>query len=187
MPQSAAPHRATAPAPPPPPATGRRYLLVLDRDPLAAGEQPDLESISYLLAQQQHEPCEVVVLSLVSTHQARTPPLPLPGTKRAVFPRAPRPDHDVSAAEHRTDLAVQHLQATGCRVSGLTSDEDLVKAVHSETRAHQYHKVILATGREGGRRPARAPHPGPVRQLRRRLGQRLIIFPPDPGTSHPRN
>jgi hypothetical protein len=31
------------------------------------------------------------------------------------------------------DLAVQHLQTTGCQASGLISDEDLVKAVHSET------------------------------------------------------
>ena len=187
MPQSAAPHRATAPALPPPPAAGRRYLLVLDSDLLAGGEQPDLESVSYLLAQQQHEPCEVVVLSLVSTRQARTPPMPLPGTKRAVFPRAPRPGYDVSAAGHGMDLAVRHLQATGCRASGLTSEEDLAKAVLSETRAHQYHKVILATGRAGGRRSARAPRPGPVHQLRRRLGQRLMIFPPGPGTSRPRN
>jgi hypothetical protein len=189
MPQSAAPHRATAPALPPPPAAGRRYLLVLDRDPLATGEQPDLEPVSYLLARQQQEPSEVAVLSLVGTRQARMPSMQLPGTKRAVFPRAPRPDHDVSAAEHRMDLAVRHLQATGCRASGLTSDEALVKAVHSETRAHQHDKVILATGRGGGRRPARVPRqgPGPVHQLRRRLGQRLIIFPPAPGTSHPRN
>ncbi len=185
MPQPAAPHRATAPALPPPPANGQRYLLVLDRDPLAAGEQPDLEPISYLLARQQQEPCEVVVLSLASTRQARTPPMQPPGTKRGVFPRAPRPDHDASAAAgHRMDLAVQHLQATGCRASGLTSEEDLAKAVHCETRAHQYDKVILATGREGGRRPARAPGPGPVHQLRRRPGQRLIIVPPGPGTSH---
>jgi len=85
------------------------------------------------------------------------------------------------------DLAVQHLQTTGCRASGLISKEDLVKAAHSETRAHQYDKVILATGRESGRRPARAPRPGPVHHLRRRLGQRLIIFPPAPGTSLPRS
>ena len=87
------------------------------------------------------------------------------------------------------DLAVQHLQTPGCRASGLISEEDLVKAVHSETRAHQHDKAILATGREGGRRPARVPRqgPGPVHQLRRRLGQRLITFPPAPGTSHPRN
>jgi glycine/D-amino acid oxidase-like deaminating enzyme len=84
------------------------------------------------------------------------------------------------------DLAVQHLQTIGCRASGLISDEDLVKAVHSETRAHHYDKVILATGREGGRRPARALHLDPVHQLRRRLGQQLIIFPAKGLLSPPR-
>ena len=58
MPQSAAPHRATAPALPLPPANGKRYLLVLDSDLLAAGEQPDLEPINRLLARQQQEPYE---------------------------------------------------------------------------------------------------------------------------------
>jgi hypothetical protein len=85
------------------------------------------------------------------------------------------------------DLAVQHLQTTGCRASGPISEEDLVQAVHSETRAHRYDKVTLATGRESRRRPTRAPRPDPVHQPRRRLGQRLIIFPPGTGTSHPRN
>jgi hypothetical protein len=179
MPQSAAPHRATAPARPPPPANGKRYLLVLDSDLLAAGEQPGLEPIDHLLARQEQEPCEVVVLSLVSTRQARMPSMELLlGANNGVFPRAPRPDHDVSAAaEHRMDLAVQHLQATGCRASGLISEADLVKAVHSETRAHHYDKVILATGREGDRWPTRALRLDPVHRLRRRLGRRLILFP----------
>jgi len=44
----------------------RRYLLVLDMDLLAVDEQLGLESISYLLARQQEQPCEVVVLSLAS-------------------------------------------------------------------------------------------------------------------------
>lgn len=123
----------------------------------------------------------MVVLSLVSPRQARMPSMELLlGARRGVFPRAPRPDYDVSAAaEHRMDLAVQHLQATGCRASGLISEQDLVKAVHSETRAHHYDKVILATGREGSRWSA--PRLDPVHQLRRRLGQRLITFPPGPG------
>ena len=112
-----------------------RHLLVLDMDLLAVDEMFDLEPVGYLLALQSQEPCEVVVLSLVSTRQARMPSMQLPGTKHAVFPRAPRPDYDVSAAEHRMNLAVQQLQATGCRASGLISEEDLVKAVHSETRA----------------------------------------------------
>jgi hypothetical protein len=189
MPQSAMPHGATAPALPPPAATGKRYLLVLDMDLPAVDEQPGLEPISYLVAQQEQEPCDVVVLSLVSTRQARMPSMELLlGARGGVFPRGPRPDYDVSAAAgHRMDLAVQHLQATGCRASGLISDEDLVKAVHSETRRHEYDKVILATGREGGRWLARALRLDPVHQLRRRMGQRLIIFPPGPGTSHSRS
>ncbi len=187
MPQSATLHSATAPALPPPSANGKRYLLVLDRDLLAADKQLDLEPINYLVARQEQEPCEVVVLSLVSTRQARMPSMELLlGARRGVFPRAPRPDYDVSAAaEHRMDRAVQHLQTIGCQASGLISDEDLVKAVHAETRAHQYDKVILATGREGSR--WLAPRLDPVHQLRRRLGQRLITFPPGPGTSHSRS
>jgi hypothetical protein len=177
------PHGATAPAPPPPAATGKRYLLVLDTDLPAADEHPGLEPINYLVAQQEQEPCDVVVLSLVSTRQARMPSMELLlGARGGVFPRGPHPDYDVSAAAgHRMDLAVQHLQATGCRASGLISDEDLVKAVHSETRRHEYDNVILATGREGGRWLPRALHLDPVHQLRRRMGQRLIIFPARPG------
>jgi hypothetical protein len=189
MPQSAAPHGAAAPALPPRSATGKRYLLVLDRDLLAVDEQLDQQPLNYLLARQDQEPCEVVVLSLVSTRQARMPSMELLlGATNGVFARAPRPDYDVSAAaQHRMDLAVQHLQTIGCRASGLISDEDLVKAVHSETRAHHYDKVILATGQEGGRWPARALHLDPVHQLRRRLGQQLINFPPRTGTSHSRS
>jgi hypothetical protein len=182
MHQSATPHGATAPPLPPPSASGNRYLLVLDRDLLAVDEQLGLEPINYLAARQEQAPCEVVVLSLVSTRQGRMPPMELLlGAGRGVFPRAPRPDYDVSAAaEHRMDLAVQHLRAIGCRASGLISDEDLVQAVHSESRDHEYDKVILATGREGGRWLARALRLDPVHQLRRRLGQRLVIFPHSP-------
>jgi hypothetical protein len=165
----------------------QRYLLVLDMDLLAVDEQLDLEPINYLVARQEQEPCEVVVLSLVSTRQARLPALELLlGAGIGKFPVAPRPDHDISAAaEHRMNLAVQHLTTIGCRASGLISDEDLVKAVCSETRGHEYDQVILATGREGGRRLARALRLDPIHQLRRRWGQRLIIFPLGPGTPHP--
>ncbi|HEY5352125.1 MAG TPA: hypothetical protein VIK57_06695 [Streptosporangiaceae bacterium] len=182
MHQSATPHGATAPALPPPSASGKRYLLVLDMDLLAVDEQLNLEPINYLVARQEQAPCEVVVLSLVSTRQARMPSMELLlGAGRGVFPRAPRPDYDVSAAaEHRMNLAVQHLQAIGCRASGLISDEDLVNAVHSESRNHEYDKVILATGQESGRWLARALRLDPVHQLRRRLGQRLVMFPPNP-------
>jgi hypothetical protein len=153
---------------------------VLAMDSLAVDEQLCLEPINYLVARQEQAPCEVVVLSLTNTRQARMSSMDLLlGAGTGVFPRAPRLDYDVSSpAEHRMDLAVQHLQAIGCRASGLVSDEDLVKAVHSETRDHEYDKVILATGPEGGRWLARALRLDPVHQLRRRLGQRLIIFPP---------
>ncbi len=122
-------------------------------------------------------------MSLVRSRQARLPAMELVlGARSGKFPVAPQPDHDISAAaEHRMNLAVRHLQAIGCRASGLLSDEDLVKAVHSETRRHEYDNVILATGREGGRWLPRALRLDPVHRLRRRMGQRLIIFPARPG------
>ena len=49
----------------------RRYLLVLDMDLLAVDEELNLEPINYLVAQQEQEPCEVVVLSLVYLFQLR--------------------------------------------------------------------------------------------------------------------
>jgi hypothetical protein len=180
MPQSASPRGAAAPARPAPPANGKRYLLVLDKDLLATDEQLGLEPINYLVARQSQAPCEVVVLSLVSTPQARMPSMELLlGAGSGVFPRAPRRHYDVSAAaEHRMDRAVRHLQAIGYRASGLISDEDLVQAVHSETRDHEYDEVILVTGQEGGKWLARSLRLDPIHQLRRCLGQRLIIFPP---------
>ena len=44
----------------------RRYLLVLDMDLLAMDEEHNLEQIDYLVAKQEQEPGEVVVLSLVT-------------------------------------------------------------------------------------------------------------------------
>jgi len=167
-----------------------RHLLVLDMDLLAVDEKLGLEPINYLLASQKQEPCEVVVLSLASTRQARLPAWELLlGTSSNVtkFPVAPRPDHDIgAAAEHRMNLAVRHLKTIGCQASGLLSDEgDLVKAVRSETRRHDYDEVILATGRQGASSLARVLRVDPIHQLRRRLGQRLVVFPrgldaPDP-------
>jgi len=156
----------------------QRYLLVLDMDLLALDEQLDLEPINYLVARQEQEKCDVVVLSLVSTRQAKLPAMEmLLGAGIGKFPIAPRPDHDISAAaEHRMNLAVQHLKTIGCRASGLISDEDLVKAVRSEARGHEYDEVILATGREGGTWLARALHLDPIHQLRRHWGHRLTIF-----------
>lgn len=157
-----------------------RYLLVLDMDLLAIDEQLDLAPINYLVARQEQGPCEVVVLSLVNTRQTRLPAMELLlGAQIGKFPVAPRADHDISAAaEHRMNLAIRHLKTIGCRASGLISDEqDLLKAVRSETRAHEYDQVILTTSRQRGTRLARALHLDAIRQLRRRLGERLIEFP----------
>jgi|SRR5215471_8755941 len=136
----------------------RRYLLVLDRDLLALDEELGLEPINYLVERQAHDPCEVVVLSLVDTGQNKGSSLELllgGATSHAIstpakFPVASRPDHDVNAAaEHRMRLAVRHLAAIGCQASGLISDEGLAKAVDAETRSHDYDEVILATGSHG--------------------------------------
>jgi hypothetical protein len=165
----------------------RRYLLVLDMDLLAVDEELDLEPINYLVAQQQQEPCEVVVLSLVDTRQARLPALELLlGARVGKFPVAPRPDHDIgAAAEHRMKLAVRHLRAIGCQASGIINEDDLVKAVLSETRGHNYAAVVLATGRPRGSWLARGLHLDPVHQLRWRLGKRLIVFPLGAAAPHP--
>jgi hypothetical protein len=66
----------------------------------------------------------------------------------------------------------------------LSDEDDLVKAVRAETRRHDYDEVILATGRQGGTSLARGLHLDPIHQLRRRLGQRLIVFPRGPGAPH---
>lgn len=162
----------------------RRYLLVLDMDLLAVDEELDLEPINHLVARQEQEPCEVVVMSLVRSRQAQLPAMELLlGAQSGKFPVAPQPDHDISAAaEHRMNLAMRHLRTIGCQASGLLSDEDdLVKAVRSETGRHDYDEVILATGRQGGSSLARGLRRDPIHQLRRHLGARLIVFPPGPG------
>jgi hypothetical protein len=76
------------------------------------------------------------------------------------------------------DLAIHYLKVIGCEASGLVSDEDLVNAVRSETRARDYDGVILAAGRLGGSGLARTLHLDPVHQLRRRWGKRLIVCQP---------
>jgi hypothetical protein len=156
----------------------RRYLLVLDMDLLALDEELDLEPINYLVARQEQEPCEAVVLSLTDTRRAKLPSMELIlGAKVGKFPVAPQPDHDVSAAaEHRMNLAVRHLKTIGCQASGVISDEDLLKAVRSETHGHNYDEVIVATGGQSGSRLARALHLDPLHQLRRRWGRRLVLF-----------
>jgi hypothetical protein len=158
-----------------------RHLLVLDMDLLAVDEKLGLEPINYLLARQEQEPCEVVVLSLASTRQARLPAWELLlGTSSSVtkFPVAPRPDHDIgAAAEHRMNLAVRRLRMIGCQASGIISDEELVTAVRSETRVRDYDQVILATGGRPGTWMARVLRRDPAHRLRSRHGQRLIVFP----------
>ena len=165
----------------------RRYLLVLDMDLLALDEELDLQPINYLVERHEQERGEIVVLSLAATRQAKLSRLEfalgaaislnIPAPVK--YPVAPRPGHDINAAaEHRMNLAVRHLKALGYRASGLISDEGLVEAVRAETRAHDYDEVILATGRQGGGWLARTLHADPVHQLRRRWGQRLVIFAP---------
>ena len=165
----------------------RRYLLVLDMDLLAVDSELDLAPINHLVARQEQEPCEVVVMSLVRSRQAKLPAMELLlGARSGKFPVAPPPDHDLSAAaEHRMNLAMRHLKTIGCQTSGLLSDEDdLVKAVRAETRRHDYDEVILATGRQGGSSLARGLHLDPIHQLRRRFGARLVVFPTGQATPH---
>jgi hypothetical protein len=159
----------------------RRYLLVLDMDLLTMDNEHDLEPINHLVAKHEQEPCEVVVLSLVDTSQTKLPAMELAlGAQAGKFPVAPRADHDISAAaEHRMNLAVRHLKTIGCPASGLISDQDLVKAVRAETAGHDYDEVILATGRQGSSRLGRLIGRDPVQQLRRKWGERLIVFPDD--------
>jgi hypothetical protein len=157
----------------------RRYLLVLDMDLLAMDEEHGLEPVNYLVAKYEQEPCEVVVLSLVDTGRAKLPAMELVlGAQVGKFPVAPRPDHDIAAAaEHRMNRAIRHLKMIGCQASGLMSEEDLVKAVRSETRRHDYDEVILATGRQEGSKLAHVVRLDPVQRLRRQWGERLIVFP----------
>jgi hypothetical protein len=157
----------------------RQYLLVLDMDLLAMDEEHDLEPINYLVAKQEQEPCNVMVLSLVDTSQTKLPAAELLlGAQVGKFPVAPKADHDISAAaEHRMNLAVRHLQTIGCQASGVISDQDLVKAVRTETGIHDYDEVILATGRQDNSRLGRVLGRDPVQQLRRKWGKRLIVFP----------
>jgi hypothetical protein len=119
------------------------------------------------------------VLSLVDTSQAKLPAMELTlGAVAGKFPVAPKPDHDISAAaEHRMHLAVRHLKTIGCQASGVISDQDLVKAVRSETASHDYDEVILATGRQEGSGLARIVGRDPVQQLRHKWGDQLIVFP----------
>jgi len=163
----------------------RRYLLVLDMDLLAMDEEHDLEPINYLVARQEQDSVEVIVLALVDTARTKLPAAELLlGARSGKFPVAPRPGHDLNAAaEHRMNLAVRHLKTIGCQASGLLSEEELVKAVRAETRRHDYDEVILATGRQEGSKLAHVVGRDPVQRLRRQWGQRLIVFPDGPTRS----
>lgn len=154
----------------------RRYLLVLDMDLLAMDEEQGLKPISYLVARQEQEPCDVVVLSLVAT-QPKMPVVILAGSGIPPHPSlASRPGLSADA-EHRMNQAVRHLTTIGCRASGIISSDDLVAAVRSETRGRGYDEVILATGRQAGHGLAHVVGRDPVQQLRREWGERLIVFP----------
>jgi hypothetical protein len=161
----------------------RRYLLVLDMDLLAVDEQCEQGPISYLVAQQEHERCEVVVLSLV-TDQTQSAAEMLIFAQLGRMPLTPPPDSGIRAvAEHRMDLATHYLKVIGCEASGLVSDENLENAVRSETRARDYDGVILAARRLGGSWLARVLHLDPLHKLRRRWGERLIVCQPGPGAT----
>jgi len=168
----------------------RRYLLVLDMDLLALDEELDLQPINYLAERLEQDRGEVVVLSLVAIREAKLSSLELAlGAALSLnvqaptkYPVAPRPGHDINAAAlHRMNLAVRHLKTIGYQASGFISDEELVSAVRAGTRRHSYDEVILAIGRHGGTWLARRLHLDPIHQLRRRCGQRLVTFAPDPG------
>jgi len=161
-----------------------RYLLVLDMDLLARGEQLDLEPVNYLAERPEQERGEVVVLSVAASRQAKPSSLELllgaatahAQSAPAKYPTGSQPGHGVNAAaEHHMDLAVRKLKAIGYQASGLISDQELVKAVRAETRRHHYDEVILATGHQGGSWLARSLHLDPVHRLQRRRGQHLSV------------
>ena len=162
----------------------QRYLLVLDTDLLALDEELGLEPINYLVARQEQEPCDVVVLSLADTGPTRLSSLELVlgGATSGIFapakfPAAPRPGHDVNAAaEHRMKLTVRHLKTIGCQASGLISDEGLVQAVDGETRSHDYDEIILMTGSQEGSWLARTLQLDPIHKLQRHWGKKLSVF-----------
>jgi hypothetical protein len=160
----------------------RRYLLVLDTDLLALDDKLDLEPINYLVERQSEGPCEVVVLSMVSTEQTKLSALELvlgaaSGTAGAKAPVPPQATHNVSAAaQHRMNLTVRHLKTIGCQASGLISDEDAVKAVDAETRSHDYDEVILMTSNQDGSWLQRSLHLDPIHHLQRRWGKKLTVF-----------
>ena len=59
----------------------------------------------------------------------------------------------------------------GCQASGIISYEDLITAVRSETRGHDYDEVILATGGRKGSAAGSDRGPGPGSAAAARVGQ----------------
>lgn len=161
----------------------QRYLLVLDTDLPAGGEELDQELLGCLAARPGQEPGEVVVLSLASSPRGSIMELLLGagisiGTVVPVLSRAPPPDRRVgAAAEHRMRRAVQQLTGIGWQARGIISDTDLLAAVRAETRAHDYDQVILATSRPAGPWLARLLRRDAVHQLGRRCKQPLTVVP----------
>jgi len=99
----------------------RRYLLVLDRELISTGEQSRPEAISYIARRHEHEPCEVTALSLLTSSQPQVPPFMAlyMADKIGRDSKAPLPDQDIRAVEHRMDSAVQQLEITGCHATGV--------------------------------------------------------------------
>jgi hypothetical protein len=158
----------------------RRYLLVLDRDLVTADEPSSPQPVSYLAARQEQEPCEVVVLTLVSTRQAQIPPFMALYTADKIgrYPAKSLPGHDVAAAEHRMDSAVLQLEQVGCHAVGvITGQRQLDAAVRAEIRGRDYDEVIVVAGRSSSWL-ARLLRLDPVHRLRVRLGHRLTVFAP---------
>jgi hypothetical protein len=155
------------------------YLLVVDMEFLAFDARFDEEPINYLLARAGHEPCDVLVLSLVDTHMGRLPTLDLMlgagisgGRPMA---RAPRTSRDPEAeARHRMNRAARAVRNLGWRAEGAISHDSLVKAVGQETRGRHFDEVVLLVDPRAGHRLARWWH---LRRLRHRLGERLVTFP----------
>jgi hypothetical protein len=110
---------------------------------LAPNEELDLELVNYLVAREEQERGEVVVLAVVANRPVKLSPLELllgaatahGQSAPAKYPTAPQSGHHVNAAaEHHTNLTVRHLKTIGYQASGLMSYQELVKAVGAETR-----------------------------------------------------
>jgi hypothetical protein len=157
----------------------RRYLLVLDLNRQAAAGEFDAGPVAYLTARQREEAAEVVVLSVAGAPPKLSPMEMLLGAGIGKMPVAPAPDHDLSAeAEHRMNLAVQHLTEAGCQASGIISDEDLTAAVKRETGHHHYDELLLAAEAPAGSWLSHLLGRDPLQRLRSRWGNRLIECPP---------